>query len=181
MESHKVWVQNQAEEYLVFEKLGSISEEELATFLKSSKNFSKELLQLLEWETEKNSVFQILKLYYPNEFLKEELLQNSVFHTHLSFFIREYDEISSRELAKFIFSKLQEKQNSSVIVETVKDLDPDAIIYCFLTVYWAFQNENRLNEFESILIRFLKDSDQTRPEYALIATNLGVLQIEIGK
>ncbi|EMK09235.1 MULTISPECIES: TPR end-of-group domain-containing protein [Leptospira] len=197
IESHKVWVQNQAEEYLVFEKLGSISEKELATFLKpgnlslnlsiaskllrSSKNFSKELLQLLEWETEKNSVFQILKLYYPNEFLKEELLQNSVFHTHLSFFIREYDEVSSRELAKFIFSKLQEKQNSLVIVETVKDLDPDAIIYCFLTVYWAFQNENRLNEFESILIQFLKDSDQTRPEYVLIATNLGVLQIEIGK
>lgn len=82
-----------------------------------------------------------MKLYYPNEFLKEELLQNSVFHTHLSFFIRNYKGVSSRELAKFIFSKLKEKQNSLVIVETIKGLDPDTIIYCFFSVYWAFQNE----------------------------------------
>lgn len=50
----------------------------------------------------------------------------------------------------------------------------------FFSVYWAFQNENRLNEFESILIQILKDLDQRKPEYVLIATNLGVLQIEIG-
>lgn len=196
IESHKAWVQNQAEEYFLFESLGSASEKELVTFLKpgnlslnlsivskllrSSKNFSKEFLQLLEWETEEASIFQILKLYYPNEFLKEELLQNSVFHTHLSFFIRNYKGVSSRELAKFIFSKLKEKQNSLVIVETIKGLDPDTIIYCFFSVYWAFQNENRLNEFESILIQILKDLDQRKPEYVLIATNLGVLQIEIG-
>lgn len=198
IESHKAWIQNQTEEYLIFEKLGSGSEKELVVFLKPgnnlsfnlsvaskllkhSNNFSKELLQILEWETEETSVFQILKLYYQNEFLREELFQNQVFHDHLAFFIKEYDEISSRELAKFIFSKLKEKQYSLVIVETVKDLDPDAIIYCFLTVYWAFQNENRLNELESILIQFLKDSDQRKPEYVLIATNLGVLQIEIDK
>lgn len=37
-----------------------------------------------------------------------------------------------------------------------------------------------MNEFESILIQILKGLDQRKPEYVLIATNLGVLQIEIG-
>ncbi|OCC29893.1 Uncharacterized protein GNX_1604 [Leptospira interrogans serovar Canicola] len=149
IDSHKAWVQNQAEEYFLFESLGSASEKELVTFLKpgnlslnlsivskllrSSKNFSKEFLQLLEWETEEASIFQILKLYYPNEFLKEELLQNSVFHTHLSFFIRNYKGVSSRELAKFIFSKLKEKTKFISNCRNHKRLGPgyDHILFFF--------------------------------------------------
>ncbi|WP_061249314.1 TPR end-of-group domain-containing protein [Leptospira alstonii] len=196
IEFQKTWIKNQTEEYETLEKLDSLPENELVLFLKpgnlslnlsiaskllkNSENFSKELLQLLEWETEEVSVLQILKLFYQNPVLKEELFQNPIFQKHLAFFIKEYEDVSPKELAKSVFSKFREIRNSSVIVEAVKDLDRDTIVYCFLSVYWAFQNENKLNELESITDQILKKSDSKKPEYVLIAANLGVLQTEIG-
>ncbi|EMY75989.1 anaphase-promoting complex subunit 5 domain protein [Leptospira weilii serovar Ranarum str. ICFT] len=196
IELQKTRIQNQTQEYETLEKLDSLPENELVFFLKpgnlslnlsiaskllkNSQNFSKELLQLLDWETEVTSVFPILKLYYQNPVLKEELFQNPIFQKHLAFFIKEYKDVSPKELAKSVFSKLKEIQNSSAIVEAVKGLDPGTIVHCFLSVYWAFQNENKLNELESITDQILKKSDFKKPEYVLIAANLGVLQTEIG-
>ncbi|EKO35843.1 hypothetical protein LEP1GSC163_1144 [Leptospira santarosai str. CBC379] len=192
MDSHGSWMRSRTEEYDALSKLDSLSEEDLVSFLKPENSFlnfsiasrlikyahkySGELLQILEWE--KESVFPFLKLYFQNSLLKDKLFENAVFQKHLGFFIKKYGDVSARELSKTVFSKLRELQNSSVIVRTVRELEPDAILNFFFSIYWAFQKEGKLFELGTIMEDVLKKTNSKKPEYVLIATNLGVIHIQ---
>lgn len=194
--SQKAWIASQTKEYEAISKLDSLSDKELATFLKpgnfslnisiagrligNSTEFSEELLQALDWESEKENVFDFSKMFFQDPTLKEKLFTNKTFQDHLGFFIRKYRDIVSKELAKTLFAKFKELQNSSAILKTVKELEHDTILHCFFSIHWAFQKENRLPEFESILDGILKKADSRKPEYVLLATNLGVVHIQNG-
>ncbi|PKA05734.1 TPR end-of-group domain-containing protein, partial [Leptospira ellisii] len=51
---------------------------------------------------------------------------------------------------------------------------------CFLSIHWAFQKENKLPELESLIASVLQQTDVRRPEYVLIAANLGVIHVQNG-
>ncbi|PJZ57930.1 TPR end-of-group domain-containing protein [Leptospira barantonii] len=196
IESQKLWIRSQIEEYEAIAKIDSLSENELVAvlkpgnfslnlsiagkLLKNSANFSEELLQSLDWESEKENVFAFSKLFFQDPAFKEKLFGNRTFQDHLGYFIKHYRDISSKDLAKTLFAKFKDLQNSSVILKTAKALEPDAVLHCFFSIHWAFQKENRLPELESILDGILKKADVRKPEYVLIATNLGVIHIQNG-
>ncbi|PJZ43333.1 anaphase-promoting complex subunit 5 domain protein [Leptospira kmetyi] len=196
IEPHKTWIRSQLEEYEAIAKLDSLSDRELASFLKSgnfslnfsiaskllkhSADFTGELLQALDWESEKENAFAFSKLFFQDPVLKEKLFGNRTFQDHLGYFIKNYGDIVSKDLAKTLFTKFKELQNSSTILKTIKELEHETIFHCFFSIHWAFQKENRLPEFETILEGILKKADARKPEYVLIATNLGVVHIQNG-
>ncbi|AOP33461.1 anaphase-promoting complex subunit 5 domain protein [Leptospira tipperaryensis] len=152
----------------------------VSKLIKNSKQFESSIFQALEWETEESAIFPYLKLFYQDPFLKEKLYDHPLFLDHLSYFIRNYKDVASKELAKNLFILLKEKKNSKPIVKAVKTLENETIIHCFLSVYWAFQNEDRLKELEELTDQILLKTDSRKPEYVLIAGNLGVIHIQNG-
>ncbi|TGM57114.1 tetratricopeptide repeat protein [Leptospira adleri] len=190
----EAYLKPKAEEYKTLETLGTLSPEKIVHYLKpgnpslnfilaskailNSESLESALLQVLEWETQDAELFPFLKLFYQDSFLKEKLYDHPVFLNHLSYFIENYREISPKELAKIVFNRLREKKNSETIVKTAKTLDNETIINCFLSIHWAFQNENKMNELEELTEQILQKTDLRKPEYVLIAGNLGVLYIQ---
>ncbi|MBM9501059.1 tetratricopeptide repeat protein [Leptospira sp. 201903071] len=192
----QIYLKQKAEEYKVLETLGTLSSEKMVSHLKpensslnfvvvsklikEAKRFESSILQVLDWTADEKVLFPYLKLFYQDSFLKDKLYDHPVFLEHLSYFIRNYDKMSSKELGKILFNHLKEKKNSKAIVNAVKTLDQDTIVNCFLSVHWAFQNENQLKELEELTDQIFKKTDSRKPEYVLIAGNLGVLYIQNG-
>lgn len=190
----ETYLKRKAEEYKTLETLGTLSPEKIVSYLKpgnpslnfilaskmiqNSESLESSLLQVLEWETEDTALFPFLKLFYQDSFLKEKLYDHPVFLKHLAYFIEHYHEVSSKELAKTIFNRLKEKKNSEIIVRTAKRLDNETIVNCFLSIHWAFQNENKMYELEELTEQILQKTDSRKPEYVLIAGNLSALYMQ---
>ncbi|MDV6234652.1 anaphase-promoting complex subunit 5 domain protein [Leptospira ellisii] len=196
VESQKRFIENGTAEFEILEKTDSFSDNELAAFLKpensslnflvasrlvkNSRVFSAELLRTLDWETSAASALPLLKLFFQDSALKEKLFANPVFQKFLPYFILNYREVPPKDLAKVLFSRFRESENSDVIVRTAEMLDPETILNCFLSIHWAFQKENKLPELESLIASVLQQTDVRRPEYVLIAANLGVIHVQNG-
>ncbi|MBM9579802.1 anaphase-promoting complex subunit 5 domain protein [Leptospira sp. 201903070] len=196
LETHDTFLKQKKEEFKTLSTLDTLSMETMISYLKPgnsslnlilvsklikhSKQFETSLFQSLEWETEEESIFSYLKLFYQDPFLKEKLVDHPLFLEHLSYFIRNYGDIDSKELAKSLFHLLKEKKNSKPIVKAVRTLDNETIINSFLSIHWAFQNENQLEELEELTDRILQKTDSRKPEYVLVAGNLSAMHILSG-
>ncbi|TGK31129.1 anaphase-promoting complex subunit 5 domain protein [Leptospira gomenensis] len=195
-DDRRIMIEKDTVEFGILEKIDSFSDNDLAAFLKpenSSLNFliasrlvenarvfSAELLRTLDWETSAESAFPLLKLFFQDSRLKDKLFSNSVFQKFLSYFILEYRDVPAKDLAKILFSRFKETEKSDVIVQAAKDMNPETILNCFISIHWAFQRENKLPELEILLSNVLRQIDVRRPEYVLFAANLAVIHVQNG-